>query len=278
MDEQTRDPNLNDSPNEQNPTSSESTKNTDTSKKSRKTLSIVLVISIVLILSLSGGLAYAYSTNLVTLPFVSIQVNEPEITAIANADGSSTVTINNPNTVGTVYYTIDGSEPLTNSKKYESPITINTSTSLNARVIDEKDHKSDVSTQQFTIVEKNVETPTVADTVPATTTTYSNDDEIMDSIAGQWTDGKNSYIYFQSVKKISHDCPIQFKDMRDGMKGTYGIMNTSGNLLNIKIYSQENGGITIDNTFTIDIGTQGDGIINIWGIPWTYVSDSPIFQ
>ena len=246
-------------------------------EKSKLPWILGISISIIIIILLTGGLTYAFSTNMIKLPFTSSKVIEPAITSTTNPDGSSIITINNPNNSGTIFYTIDGSDPLTNSLKYENPITINSTTTLKARVIDEKNNLSDITSQQFSIVEKKVEAPTVAETIPATTTTYSNDDEIMDSIAGQWTDGKNSSIYFQSVKKVSHDCPIQFKDIRDGMTGTYGIMNVSGNLLSIKIYNQENGGITIDDTFTIDIGAQGDGVINIWGIPWTYVSDAPIF-
>ena len=232
-------------------------------------------ISIIIIILLTGGLTYAFSTNIIKLPFTSSEVIEPTIIATANPDGSSIITINNPNNFGTIFYTIDGSDPLTNSLKYETPIIINSTTALKARVIDEKNNLSDITSQQFTIVEKVVETPVA--TAPATTTTYGSDAEIMESIAGQWTDGKNNTIYFESVNKVSHDCPIQFKDIRDGMTGTYGIMSVSGNTLNIKIYNQKNGGITIDNTFTIDIGTQGDGIITIWGVPWTYVSANPIF-
>ncbi|MBC3804587.1 hypothetical protein GH808_09105 [Acetobacterium fimetarium] len=244
-------------------------------KKSKRL--IIIGLCVVLVIVLAGGLTYAASSNIITMPFSTVEVTAPTITSVANADASSTVTVNNPNTFGTIYYTIDGSDPLTNSKKYESPITISTTTTLKARVIDEKNNLSDITSQQFTIVEKVVETPVTVAPAPAPTpTTYGSDAEIMESIAGQWTDGKNS-IYFESVNKVSHDCPIQFKDIRDGMTGTYGIMNVSGNILSIKIYNQKNGGITIDNTFTIDIGTPGDGIITIWGNPWTYVSDAPIF-
>lgn len=245
-------------------------------EKSKLPWILGISISIIIIILLTGGLTYAFSTNIIKLPFTSNEVIEPAITATTNPDGSSIITINNPNNFGTIFYTIDGSEPLTNSLKYETPITISSTTALKARVIDEKNNLSGITSQQFTIVEKVVETPAATTPVPTATTTYGSDTEIMESIAGQWTDGKNS-IYFESVNKVSHDCPIQFKDIRDGMTGTYGIMNVSGNILSINIYNQKNGGITIDNTFTIDIGTPGDGIITIWGNPWTYVSDAPIF-
>jgi hypothetical protein len=245
-------------------------------EKSKLPWILGISISIIIIILLTGGLTYAFSTNIIKLPFTSSEVIEPTITATSNPDGSSIITINNPNNSGTIFYTIDGSDPLTNSLKYETPITINSTTALKARVIDEKNNLSEITSQQFTIVEKVVETSVVTTPAPTTATTYGSDAEIMESIAGQWTDGKNS-IYFESVNKVSHDCPIQFKDIRDGMTGTYGIMNVSGNVLSINIYNQKNGGITIDNTFTIDIGTPGDGIITIWGNPWTYVSDAPIF-
>lgn len=244
-------------------------------KKHKYPLIIGITLSVIFVILLSSSLTYAISSNKISLPFTDIEVIAPTITATTNADSSSTVTINNPNTFGTIFYSIDGSDPLTNSKKYESPITINSTTTLKARVIDEKDNLSDITSQQFTLVEKVVETPVVTAPAPTPTPTYGSDTEIMESIAGQWTDGKN-YIYFQSVNKVSHDCPIEFKDKRDGLKGTYGITGINGNIVNIIIYNQE-GGIGLDKNISIDIGTQGDGIITIWGSPWTYVSDSPIF-
>lgn len=242
-------------------------------RKSKRLL--IIGLCIVLVIALAGGLTYAASSNIISTPFSIDEAIAPSITSVSNADASSTVSINNPNTFGTIYYTIDGSDPLTNSKKYESPITINSTTTLKARIIDEKNNLSDITSQQFTIVEKVVETPIATAPVPTATTTYGSDTEIMESIAGQWTDGKN-YIYFQSVNKVSHDCPIEFKDKKDGLKGTYGITGINGNIVNIIIYNQE-GGIGLDKNISIDIGTQGDGIITIWGSPWTYVSDSPIF-
>ncbi|UYO62375.1 leucine-rich repeat protein [Acetobacterium wieringae] len=106
----------------------------------------------------------------------------------------------------------------------------------------------------------------------------NNDEKIMGAIAGQWTDGKN-YIYFQNVNKSSLNGAIQLKDIRDGMTGKYRIVGVNGNVLNVTVYDQVNGGIALINTnFSIDTGIQGDGIINLWGKTWTYVSDSPIFK
>lgn len=249
---------------------------TPNEKNSKLPWIIGIILGISLIIFLASSLTYAFSTNPINLPFnKSIELLAPEVSSNANQDGSSVVTITNSNTSGTIYYTIDGSDPLTNSLKYETPITINSTTTLKARVIDEKNNLSDITSQQFTIVEKVVETPVATAPAPTTAITYGSDTEIMESIAGQWSDGRN-YIYFQSVNKVSHDCPIEFKDKKDGLKGTYGITGINGNIVNIIIYNQE-GGIGLDKNISIDIGTQGDGIITIWGSPWTYVSDSPIF-
>ncbi|URN83916.1 Ig-like domain-containing protein [Acetobacterium wieringae] len=122
------------------------------------------------------------------------------------------------------------------------------------------------------------------DSAPSNNVTYANpfkentNDKLINSIVGQWTDGKN-HIYFQAVDKSSLSGKFQFKDIRDGVTGKYKILSVNDNVINILLYDQINGGITITNTnFSIDTGTQGDGIMNFWGKTWTYVSDSPIFS
>ncbi|WKY48800.1 FN3 associated domain-containing protein [Eubacteriaceae bacterium ES3] len=80
------------------------------------------------------------------------QLLQPEITTVTNEDGSSEVTIVNPNQEGTIYYTLDGVEPLTNSKVYEGPFMIKQTTTLKTRVILEN-KMSAITTQQFTITQ-----------------------------------------------------------------------------------------------------------------------------
>lgn len=80
------------------------------------------------------------------------QLQAPEITSLANADGSSQVTMTNLNKSGEIYYTLDGAEPLTNSLFYENPFPIKQTTSLNVRVID-GNKLSPITSQHFNITQ-----------------------------------------------------------------------------------------------------------------------------
>lgn len=88
------------------------------------------------------------------------ELQPPQINSVVNADGSSQVSITNPNQSGEIYYTLDGAEPLTNSVLYKNSFAVNQTITVNARVIDEK-KLSSITTQQFNI--------TQATTTPAAT-------------------------------------------------------------------------------------------------------------
>ncbi|MDI3537009.1 MAG: hypothetical protein PWR12_1213 [Eubacteriaceae bacterium] len=99
---------------------------------------------------LTGLIVSVFSLLLILSGCASKELSEPEISAITNADGTSQVTITNQNDVGDIYYTIDGADPLTNSKLYSGSFIISETTTLKARTI-YKNVLSVIATQQFTI-------------------------------------------------------------------------------------------------------------------------------
>ncbi|MGD9475315.1 MAG: FN3 associated domain-containing protein [Eubacteriaceae bacterium] len=132
-------------------------KNTEIQKKAKNNFTcITLILLVVSVLILTSGCSLK-------------KLTEPEISAITNSDGSSQVTITNQNDVGDVYYTIDGTDPLTNSKLYEGSIVISETTTLKARVI-YNDVLSDIATQQFTITTVAANGTNSSSTNNATTT------------------------------------------------------------------------------------------------------------
>lgn len=132
-------------------------KNTEVQKKTKNNFTcITLILLVMSVLILTSGCSLK-------------KLTEPEISAITNSDGSSQVTITNQNDVGDVYYTIDGTDPLTNSKLYEGSIVISETTTLKARVI-YNDVLSDIATQQFTITTVAANGTNSSSTNNATTT------------------------------------------------------------------------------------------------------------
>lgn len=132
-------------------------KNTEVQKKTKNNFTcITLILLVMSVLILTSGCSLK-------------KLTEPEISAITNSDGSSQVTITNQNDVGDVYYTIDGTDPLTNSKLYEGSIVISETTTLKARVI-YNDVLSDFATQQFTITTVAANGTNSSSTNNATTT------------------------------------------------------------------------------------------------------------
>lgn len=233
-----------------------------TKKKPKYSFIFGITSSIILIILLSSGLTYAIFSNKISLPFLTTEVNEPEITMTSNTDGSSTVTISNSNTFGTIYYTIDGSEPLTNSKKYDSPITLSSTTTLKARVIDEKDNQSDITTQQFTIVEKIVEKP--AETVFPQNTSETI---IPEEYQGTWYSIKATSTYNFSGNTYTYSSGGNVHS------GTIGKIEPYGNSSTILVFYP----VEVNHGFTVDPGEKGDGMIKIDGTTYA-VENSDVFD
>lgn len=97
------------------------------------------------------------------------KLQPPEMTSVVNTDGSSQVSMTNPNKSGEIYYTLDGAEPLTNSLLYKNSFTVNQTTTVNARVIDEN-KLSSITTQQFIITQMTTTTEATTGQTPAATT------------------------------------------------------------------------------------------------------------
>lgn len=96
--------------------------------------------------------------------------------------GTQTVTVTHPNSMVSIHYTIDGSEPTINSTIYNSPITINGNTSLKAKAIANGFVESRSATASY-LIDENI-------TIPAL---YINTDpaNFFDDSTGIYVQGTN---------------------------------------------------------------------------------------
>lgn len=67
---------------------------------------------------------------------------------------NSYITLNNPNSKGTIYYTLDGTDPNETSLIYENPILIKENTTIKTIIIEDKSYDSPVSTYNLNIGNK----------------------------------------------------------------------------------------------------------------------------
>ena len=68
--------------------------------------------------------------------------------------GNSYITLNNPNSKGTIYYTLDGTDPNETSLIYENPILIKENTTIKTIIKEDKSYDSPVSTYNLNIGNK----------------------------------------------------------------------------------------------------------------------------
>ena len=68
--------------------------------------------------------------------------------------GNSYITLNNPNSKGTIYYTLDGTDPNETSLVYENPILIKENTTIKTIIKEDKSYDSPVSTYNLNIGNK----------------------------------------------------------------------------------------------------------------------------
>jgi hypothetical protein len=77
-------------------------------------------------------------------------------------NASQTLTLTNPGTAGKIYYTIDGSEPGLNSALYSGPITVSSTQTVKARIIETGKAYGRIVTNTFFIREHNFTLPVVS--------------------------------------------------------------------------------------------------------------------
>ena len=219
---------------------------------------------------------FAFSGQIDNLVNPKVEVSDPTITATTSTDGSTTATLSNPNSFGTIYYTVDGSDPLTNSKKYDAPITLTATTNLKVRVIDEEDNMSNITSQQFTIVEKVVE-KTVEKPVEVAAPPSEG---FMNNIKGTWrvylpNGGKEDITFTKLNNGLGHMLIYQYGSNTTGSCEGDFIMNnvTEGHgeivLINVREYGLS------PNTYQniIECEPYGDNAISINGLSYQYVTN-----
>lgn len=130
-------------------------KKTRISGKHKKMFKLTaLVILIISLIATTSGCLSVFKR----ITGVKGKLQPPEIRAVINADGSSQLSITNPNKTGEIYYTLDGAEPLRNSLLYENAFVVEQTTRVNARVIADKE-LSAVASQQVDIAPAPAQAP-----------------------------------------------------------------------------------------------------------------------
>jgi type II secretory pathway pseudopilin PulG len=208
--------------------------------------------------SLAGksGAAVQSQTNAAILELPAYSLNEGSYTT------EQKVEINKPAGEDVqIYFTIDGTDPTGQSPKYESPIVLQTNTTLKSIAIDKKGNQSGVKTATYTIA-----IPQPATTQPQTTTPAATNAEeraqFESNINGTWKvrDSSGFVLYYT------------FSGGRVNV--TDGGSDYFDDVYSFNISPGNNGTIgTVDagtHSFSIDCNPLGDNAIFINGMYASY--------
>ena len=160
----------------------------------------------------------------------------------------------------TVYYTLDGSDPDTTSARYQKPLVLDQDVHVNSIAVDESGRQSAIVSAFFRFVDREAQT------------------DLINSIAGQWTDNLGHYYYFGKHEDGSDSNTLQYRTDTDAYAALYRVLQVSRTSISIEVYEVKTYGMAPGyTTFNIDTGEEGDAIIHIHGMDWYYVSDAPLF-
>jgi len=159
-----------------------------------------------------------------------------------------------------VYYTLDGSDPSPSSTLYKEPLLLEKSVQINSIAVDEGGKQSAIVSAFFKFVDRQAQT------------------DLINAIAGQWTDGLGHYYYFGKYMEDSEKNTVQYRTDTDSYDALYRVLQVDQTSVSIEIYEVKTYGMAPGyTTFNIETGPGGDGIIHIHGMDWGYVSDEPLF-
>ena len=252
---------------------------------SQKTAIIILSVVLGLVIIIGGVVFWWFSRgsalldqmlssasqttqNPVSLGLPSYSLNEGSYTA------EQKVEINKPEGEGVqVYFTLDGTEPSEKSSRYETPLTLQSNTTLKSIAIDKNGNKSAVKTATYLIT---IQPPATdqAKLESTATTEASQESEYQKFgtyISGTWkitTMGRDYYYQFKNgILKIA-DAPEGTTDAGEYVEFTYSYDITPGNGGTV-------GTIYVEGTpIAIDCNPLGDNAIYINGYFATYSTSS----
>ena len=97
---------------------------------------------------------------------------------------NSYITLNNPNNKGTIYYTLDGTDPNETSLVYENPILIKENTTIKTIIKEDKSYDSPVSTYSLNIGNKIYLSPSNQDgNLGVKSVGYTNEEKEMNDLS-----------------------------------------------------------------------------------------------
>lgn len=183
-----------------------------------------------------------------------------------------------------IYYTTDGTDPDTNTTKYDGTEILVTETQTIRAVAYSGEIKSEAAVAKYTInktaentsssgenSQESTENDQETSTGLAATPTEAETTKIFNAIKGLWVNGNNKF-YFDPENNV-----FQYADNKDGCTGTASFYPTnSKNSVNVSSFNTT-GGVGF-NSLSIDLGSAGDGIITIEGDNFTFAGNTPIFQ
>ncbi len=159
-----------------------------------------------------------------------------------------------------IYYTLDGSDPDTESALYREPIWLEEDVQVNSIAVDADGRQSAIVSANYKFVDRQAQT------------------DLITTIAGQWTDNLGHYYYFENYKEGSDKNILQYRTDTDSYTAHYRVLQAGPAGLSIEIYEVNTYGMAPGyTTFNIETGSEGDGIIHIHDLDWHYVSDEPLF-
>jgi hypothetical protein len=120
---------------------------------------------------------------------------------------SVTITLQNPGNSGTIYYSIDGSDPTENSKEYNSPITLTRTLTVKARILGDGKIPSSTVVNTYFINEHPFTLPLMVSI--STDLAYLWDSEIGIYVEG--TNGIAGYCYGQANWNQDWERPAHFE-------------------------------------------------------------------
>ncbi|PKM74585.1 MAG: hypothetical protein CVU92_05765, partial [Firmicutes bacterium HGW-Firmicutes-17] len=170
-----------------------------TQKKSAQSIIIILSVAIGCFILIAGiafwwfnqgknifgkaetSVAVVNGENKASLSLPSYSVNEGSYTAAQNI----AIIIPAGEEVQ-VFYTIDGTDPTAKATKYETPIILQTNTTLKSIAIDKKGNQSGIKTATYTIVIPQTATTQPQTTTPAAATNADERAQFESNINGTW--------------------------------------------------------------------------------------------
>ena len=159
------------------------------------------------------------STSAIATSVFGIQLIAPELTASGTEINSFEFSANNPNSIGEIRYTIDGSTPNSGSTLYVSPVTLTATTNVKAAVFNSTNVTSDVTDRTYTVqCDAPVLSPSggiIDPAVPITMTTTTSGATIRYTTNGDEPTGASTA--YSTPVYLTEDTTVKAKTFKSGL-------------------------------------------------------------